>query len=416
MTSAPRTPRRASRDPYGLLPAGTPVAAIVSVVGLVLIAVVTLSLSSGNLPFNLGGANGGGGGPNSSGAPEVAKTATPSNVVVVPTPEAPGITVPGSIVYAKDGNIWLQSDSKATQLTSSGAGQTDSMPSFSEDGTAVYFIRTRRMTGKWSVDGVMRDYRLDTPAIMRVAVGGGDPVKIFDGLVDPPGQQKWQGFIRGPRISPNGRTIAITTDMPDPTTSDVTLKLLDLKTDRITDLNLSQVSPLGHQDATWRPDGLRLAYVRADRDGAKGTPAIYAYNMETKKTRAITGPGYLQPSYSPDGRFLAATKTNAFGTDVVILDANTGSELVRLTSDGKSWGASWSPAGNQIAYLHVAGQVVDLKMVQLNGSAPAWEPAEPIDLTSAAGLDGVSRPDWYVRADQMPAATPAPAASSSSAP
>jgi len=415
MTSAPRTPRRASRDPYGLLPAGTPIAAIVSMVGLVIVAVVTLSLSSGKLPFNIGGSNGVGGG-NASGAPEVARTATPSNIVVVPSPAQPGITVPGILVYAKDGNIWVQSGGQASQLTSSGSGQTDSMPSFSEDGTAVYFIRTRRMQGKWSVEGVVRDFRLDTPAIMRVAVAGGDPVKILDGLVDPSGQLKWQGFIRGPRISPNGRTIAITTDMPDPTTSDVTLKLVDIKTDKITDLNLSQVTPLGHQDATWSPDGLRIAYVREDRDGAKGTPSIYQYNMETKKARAVTGPGYLQPSYSPDGRYLAATKTNAFGTDVVILDANTGTELVRVTSDGDSWGPSWSPAGNQIAYLHVSGVVVDLKLVQLNGSAPAWEPTEPIDLTSAAGLDGVSRPDWHVPADQMPVVTPVPAASSSLTP
>src|SRR5512133_3229709 len=152
MTSAPLPPRRApSKDPYGLLPKGTPLAAIISVVGLLLILVVSLSLLNGDLPFGIGGGNGGGGEPGSTSQPEVARTPTPSNIVVVPTPEAPGITVGGMLVYAKDGNIWTQKDGEAKQLTSNG---NDSMPSFNEDGTAVYFVRTREADGKWSVNGV----------------------------------------------------------------------------------------------------------------------------------------------------------------------------------------------------------------------------------------------------------------------
>ena len=408
MTSAPRPPRKGtSRDPYGLLPSGTPVAVVLSIIGLFVITAATLALSTGSLPFSIGGSGGVAGG--SGGPPEVAKTPTPSNVVVVPSPEAPGITVPGTLVYAKDGNIWLQSDSKATQLTTGG---DDAMPSFSPDGATVYFVRTRRMDGQWLVDGQLRQFRMDVPALMQVAAAGGDATKVYDGLVDPAGRLKWMGFIREPVLSPNGRTIAITTDMPDPTRSDVTLKLLDLKSKKVTDLGLPQHMPLGHQDPAWRPDGGRLAYVYNDRDGAKGAPRIYAWNPDTKKTKAITGPGYLHPAWSPDGRYLAATKTSAYGTDVVILDATTGAELVRLTSDGDSWGPTWSPAGNQVAFLHVAGQVVDLRMVQLDGAAPAWTVSEPIDLTSAAGLDGVSKPDWFVPAGQVPAsATQAPAAS-----
>ncbi len=397
----PGRPR--SRDPYGLLPTGVPIAAVVSVVGVLLIALVTLGLFNGQLPITPG-ANGAAPGA-SGGDDEPARTPTPSNVVIVETPE-PGITVPGTFVYAKDGNIWLQSGDKADQLTSSG---NDSMPSFSDDGKWVYFVRTRRADGRWSIDGVVKDYRLDVPTLMRVSPSGGAADKLYDGLVNPSGSFKWNGFIREPVVSPDGRYVAMATDMPDPTKSDVVLKLLDLRTHKIKDLGLAQVAPLGHQDPAWKPDGTRLLYVLNDRDGAKGTPRIFAWNPDTGKARAVTGPGYLHPSWSPDGRYIAATRTSAYGTDVVILNASTGAEIQRLTNDGNSWAPVWSPAGDQIAYLHVAGQVIDLRLIQLEGTGPSWTAKDPIDLTTAAGLDAVSRPGWYIPPDQMPA-TPPPAA------
>lgn len=401
----PRAVRPPSgRDPYGLLPAGTPIAPIVSAVGLVLVAVVSLTLLSGQLP-SFGGNGGGSGDPAATDDPGVIKTPTPSGLVVVPT-EAPGIDVPGTFVYAKDGNIWLQAGGQARQLTNSG---NDSMPSFSEDGSAVYFVRTRPLEGAWSVNGVIRKYDMDVPAIMRIPAADGPVTKVYDGLVDPSGALKWMGYIRNPVVSPDGKTIAMASDLPDPTLSDVTLKLLTIKNGKITNPGLDQRSPLGHQDAAWRPDGLRIAYVRNDRDGAKGTPRIYVYTPSTGKAKAVTGPGYLHPAFSPDGRYLAATRTSSFGTDVVILDAATGAELVRITNDGDSWGPVWSPAGNQVAYLHVSGQVVDLRLAALGGSAPAWTVDDTVDLTKNAGLDSVSRPDWWIPTDELPTPTPTPA-------
>lgn len=401
----PAGPSRPVRDPYGLLPAGTPIAAVLSIVGLLVIAFATLAVSDGSLPIAAVG-----GGPNASGGTGgVAQTPTPSSVVIVP--DDPLADVPGTIVYAKDGNIWVQSVRKATQLTSAG---TDSMPSFSPDGQFVYFVRTRPMDGYWPVNGNVTRYRMDVPSIMRIPTAGGDAVQVYDGLIDPAGKLKWVGWIREPVVSPDGRTIAMATDLPDPTRSDVVLKLLTLSTGKITDPGLSQQEPLGHQDPAWRPDGKLLLYVRSDRDGAKGTPRIYGYNPTTRKATAVTGPGYLHPAWSPDGRYIAATRTTAFGTDVVILDAASGAEVVRLTNDGDSWAPTWSPAGDAIAFLHVSGQVVDLRLIHLEGTGPTWTTKQPLDLTTNAGLDGVSRPGWFIPADQLPA-TPAPSAAPASA-
>lgn len=403
-------PRRGStRGPsFSLSANGVSIAAVVSVIGLMVVAVTTLGLGNGNLPFVPGGD--GGGAPGSTDNPNVQKTPTPSNVVIVATPE-PGLELPGTLVYAKDGNIWTQDAGGATQLTTGG---NDSMPAFAPDGKSVYFVRTRRVDGKWRIGGQVKDYRLDVPALMQVPTGGGSPTKVLDGLVNPPGSFKWNGFIREPAISPDGRYVAIATDLPDPTTSDVVIKLYDLKTGKIKDLGLSQVPPLGHQDPAWKPDGSRLLYVRNDRDGAKGASVLYAYNPANGKTKAVTKPGYLYPSWSPDGKYIAATRTSAFGTDVVILAASNGAEVMRLTDDGNSWAPAWSPKGDQIVYLHVVGQVIDLRLIQLEGNGPSWTAKDPIDLTTNAGLDGVSRPGWYVPPDQLP--TPAPTETPSGSP
>jgi Tol biopolymer transport system component len=254
------------------------------------------------------------------------------------------------------------------------------------------------------------------PSLMRVPTAGGSAVKLLDGLYDPSGPSLWMAFIREPVVSPDGRTVALLTDLPNPTKGDVVLKLFNLQTKRLADPKVSEVPPLGQQDPAWRPDGGVLAYVMNNRNGAVGAPQIMAYTPANGTTRTITAPGYLHPSWSPDGRYLAATKTSAFGTDVVILDASTGAEVVRLTNDGSSWAPAWSPAGNQVAFLHVSGQVVDLRLVTLTGTGPGWTVGDPVDLTSDAGLDGVSRPDWFVPAGQLPAASAGPSPSASASP
>jgi Tol biopolymer transport system component len=114
----------------------------------------------------------------------------------------------------------------------------------------------------------------------------------------------------------------------------------------------------------------------------------------------------MQPSYSPDGRYIAATRTTALGTDVVILNAGNGNELLRLTDDDASWAPTWSPAGDAIAFLHIVGQTVDLRLAKLEGTGPTWTVGETVDLTEVSGLDAASRPDWFIPAALLPAAPP----------
>jgi Tol biopolymer transport system component len=247
--------------------------------------------------------------------------------------------------------------------------------------------------------------------VMRVpADGSAPPVRVINGRVTKNGRT-WHSWIREPELSPDGRTLAMVSDRPDPSQSDVVLQFYDVTTKKSKIPPLGETAPLGHQDPTWRPDGKVLLYVRNGRDGPKGAPVIVRYDVAKGKGATLTGPGYLEPSFSPDGRFIVVTKTSSFGNDLAILDATNGRELLRVTNDGASWAPAWSPTGDSIAFLHLSGQIVDLKLARLEGDAPNWTVKDITDLTEFSGLDGESRPGWFVPADQGPAATPTPVVS-----
>jgi Tol biopolymer transport system component len=409
MTRPVRSNPPRSRDPYGVGPLAASIAPILSIVGLVLVAIVTLNLLQGQVPFGIGSGNGdNGNGGNGDGGP--ARTAAPSNVVVIPDEAA----FEGSIVYAKGGNVWVQTDDDARQLTDTGR---DSMPSWSTDGEWVYYINTVREEGRWGGE----EYALDVPRLARVkADGSGEPEILKSGRIKR-GDNVYAYWLRQPAVSPDGTRVAVISDAPNPDDKTLTVQFYGMESDKVTDPGLETNGVLGHQDPEWRPDGRFLVYVKNGRDGSRGAPVIMRYNPETGKAGQLTGFGYLYPAYSRDGRYLAATRTSAFGTDVVILDAGTGQELLRVTDDGSSWAPTWSPAGDGIAYLHLDGQVVDLRLAKLSGEAPDWTVEDTIELTEVSDLEPASRPDWFIPASDLPplptpAPTVAPSPSASAAP
>jgi hypothetical protein len=404
-TAAQRSSPR-SADPYGIGPVGGYIGPVLAVIGLVVVAIVTLNLLQGQIPL-LSTQKPGTGGTGGSGPDDGANaTPAPSNVVVTP----PETVLTGSIVYAKAGNIWVQTEAGARQLTDTGR---DSMPTYAADGQSIYFVRTRVGAAKFFIEGRRATrswYDLFTPSIMQMNADGSDAKSLLTGRYTQSGAT-WFYWIRQPVPSPNGKTIALISDGPNPLQSDIVLQTFTPATKKLTSLKLPESLSLGHQDPAWSADGRYLYYVKNGRDGTKGAPQIVRYDTTAKKTRAMTGPGYLAPAPSPDGRWIAATRTDAFDSDIVILDAG-GNEVLRVTDDGESFSPVWSPAGDALAYLHLSGTSVDLQMAKLDGSSGRWTVTKTVALTKVSALDGGSRPTWFIPPDQLPAASPSPAGAS----
>ena len=411
-----RPARRSTGDPYGMAAARPFLAPLLSVAGLAIVGLLTLAVLAGNLPF-LPSRNpdGGPGDPGPGGAVVPGRTPSPSAAPVV----NPEVGIDGKLVYAKAGNLWIQEGTESRRLTSTGR---DAQPAWSADGTWVYFIETRTTTGRFTMAGVERHYDLRYPILTRVHPDGSGREALLSGLYKggPANRQRWFYFLRDPAVSPDGQLLALVSDGLDPTTSNIVLQTFDIDGELLAKVGVPEQAPLGHQNPTWSPDGKYILYVKNGRQADRGLPTLWRYQVATKKTVPLTGAGYTHPSYSATGRRIVATKTTTLGTDIVVLDARNGNELLRVTSNGQSWGGAWSPDGTQIAFLRLTGVTVDLQVATLEsatGGGLAVKETKP--LTEFSGLDAESRPAWWgPRPSPAPTATPAasPAGSPTTAP
>jgi len=99
------------------------------------------------------------------------------------------------------------------------------------------------------------------------------------------------------------------------------------------------------------PDGNRIAFD-SDRDGTRG---VYVANADGSGAHRISGEGYASvPSWSPDGEQIAFVRAEPSAPRVwnLWLANADGSNLRRLTHHrvGQMWGGSWFPDGRRIAY------------------------------------------------------------------
>lgn len=377
------------------------IAGVVAAVALAVIGAVSFGLLGGPLPdLQLGGRSGVGDVPN--------RTPNATQVFTPDLPDKPHVR--GTILFAKSGNIWsVSGDDVISRITSGGHEMS---PAWSPDGRTIYYLDIQEKKALVPFEGSESPYTLDYPVLSRMAPDGTGTQAIQDGLYSwAGGRYEYFYGIWQPAISPDGRTFAIISDSPDPFTLDYTLQLLPVKGGTPTRLQLPEDYGVGHNDPAWSPDGTQVAFSYNHRDGALGRPRIGLYTVKTGRVRFLTDFGFAQPSFSPDGSLIVAVRTTPRGRDVVLLDSASGAEVLRVTDDGRSFAPVWSPAGDQVAFLRANGMSIDLVVVTLGGKGRALSVTAQEQLTSQSGLDGTSRPSWFIPASELPApatATPVP--------
>ena len=136
------------------------------------------------------------------------------------------------------------------------------------------------------------------PSVMRVKA---------DGSGDPCGRRQRQGHDEGPdlarvdprspSLSPDGRTLAMVSDRPDPANERRRPPVLRPHDEEVA---RSRTSPRRRRSVTRIPSGDPTARTCSTSATVvtvpRATPIIYRWTVATAKGTPVTGPGYLEPS------------------------------------------------------------------------------------------------------------------------
>ena len=337
-------------------------------------------------------------------------TPTPHSTMIATPPPDRTAEIVGTILISKQGDIYTATGIGNLDLvegTRTGGSRYSTAPTWLPDGKRFLYVQTVEREVQAPYNGRLAKYTFFYPNIMSASVNGGDPRLVYESIYNS-GGGKWHRWVLQPDVSPDGETIAVVTDGNDGV-GDVRLGLLSIRGSNLRQLNdVPAIDAQGHNDPAWSPDGRQLAFTYNNRRGSIGTPKIGIYTPRTGRTVLLKA-GYSNPSWSPDGGVIAAERTDGTGRDIVILDPANGAEIARLTNDGDSFAPTFSPNGDQVAFLRRKGLTVNLWLMTLD-PANGYTRTEMKPVTDdLQGLDAESPPSWFIPEElRKPLITPAP--------
>jgi len=211
-----------------------------------------------------------------------------------------------------------------------------------------------------------------SPAGDRLAVVSGGVLWVMN--PDGSGATQLASDLSNIAWSPDGARIAYVS-----ASAPVQLHIVDV--DGSSDVIVPGATPDGFDGLAWSPDGKRIAFEGLrDMVDYGATTTVYVINTDGTGLRdidaSLPGPDTRaahEPAWSPDGRLIALNRHivySAFNEEwnLWITDLAKGDGR-RITTGGTGdVRASWSPNGDQIAFVRFNGDLNDVYVVRYDGT------------------------------------------------
>ena len=302
----------------------------------------------------------------------------------------------------------------------------DDAPRMSPDGAAVAYaddghvwvVPTAGGPPRRIVEGGSPVW-LDTGALV-VTVERGDETRLAVVGLDDPWPRRLaapaageKGDEAGAVVSPDGREVAyVFWRREDLKRTEI--RVADVATGRVR--AMSGTPGMSDGGPAWSPDGTTLAYV-SERSGWN---ELYTVARDGSRERRLThaDADFSEATWAPDGRRLAAVRGRRNRFDLVIVDAASGA--VETVAEGGAWGApQWTAAGDLLGTYEDAAIPPELRRIQPGHAAQTVHAPAPRSVRRAPhvvpevvafrSFDGIEVPAFLFRPRGASAESPVPA-------
>lgn len=276
------------------------------------------------------------------------------------------VTLPGQVLVAKEGNIWLLTQDNFKQISSGGRSR---QPAWSPDGRRIAFVRVQ-----------------DNSSDVWVMNADGSGAKALTPFRSS--NLKASHWAFQPAWSPDGAQIAY---VSEEATFDLAVWVMNADGSGRRQVAALDAYTGGLDTPSWSPDGSRLAFT-AYRNGS---PQIWVLTLRTGAwTQLSKNPGgAYDAAWSLAGTHIAYVGRDAGRNDVWVM-AEDGSSPVKVSTSGLCRSPAWSPDGTSLAYLNGQGGYFDLWMVKVSAAAGVMKVGEAEQVTKNAQLDPASGISW----------------------
>jgi Galactose oxidase, central domain/Kelch motif/WD40-like Beta Propeller Repeat len=217
---------------------------------------------------------------------------------------------------------------------------------------------TNQVAPVWSPDGTRLLY-VDEGKLFLIDPNGGGPQPVDTGCTTPCLSDTQLAF------SSDGARLVFIRESVDPSTQGdlTTVATMDLAGGRVVELRSTGSD--GSATPRWSPDGTQIVYFRfGEKDGGGPVPprldGIWLVDADGNGLHQLSPPtlAAAQPDWSPDGARILFESIDGEQQDIYTIRPD-GTDVRRLTTDGASASATWTPDGR-------------ILFVRPGGTSPGW--------------------------------------------